>query len=626
MSELLDKINKANDIKDIQSADYRKLAKEIRRFLLLNISKTGGHLASNLGVVELTMALHLSMDFPKDKLIWDVGHQAYTHKILTGRKKEFSSLRKYKGLSGFPKTDESDSDAFNTGHSSTSISLGLGMAKARDIKGENNKITAVIGDGALSGGLALEALNNAGRISSNLVIVLNDNNMSIDKNVGGMANYLGKLRTDMKYYNLKQNVEKTLHKLPAGNSAIGTIKRSKDSIKRLFIPGMVFEDLGLTYIGPIDGHNTTEILRALKSAYQAKGAVLVHVKTKKGKGYSHAEKKPQNYHGVGSFDLATGQGAKTGKIITYTEVFSKTLIELGRKNDKIVAISAAMPDGTGSSGFHKEFPNRFFDVGIAEAHGVTFAAGLAKAGMKPVVAIYSTFLQRAYDGILHDVCTNKLPVIFAIDRAGIVGADGETHQGIFDISFLSHIPNMTVMAPKNKNELRQMLYFANDYEGPLAIRYPRGSAYQGLEEFNKEIEYGKGEVLFDEKDADVLLIALGSMVETASEVREILKNNGIKVSIINARFASPIDSELLHEFSSKANLWVTMEENVKTGGFGEQISTFITCSDYEQIKMINISIPDCFVEHGSPKELKKDLGLDSLSICNTILENINNNK
>lgn len=614
MSTILDKIKKANDIKKIEAKDYRVLAKEIRRFLLLNVSKTGGHLASNLGVVELTMALHMSLNFPEDKLIWDVGHQAYTHKILTGRQKEFDSLRQYKGLCGFPRTSESETDPFNTGHSSTSISLALGMAKAREIKGERNKITAVIGDGALTGGLALEALNNAGRGKSNLVIVLNDNNMSISENVGGMANYLGKLRTDIKYYNLKQNIEKILNKLPAGESAIDTIRKSKDSIKRLFIPGMFFEDIGLTYIGPIDGHDIYEMLKALKSAYKAKGSVIVHVKTKKGKGYKFAEKEPEKFHGVSPFYLKTGKNRSKKKGSSYTDVFSKSLTKLGRENNKIIAISAAMLNGTGSESFKEEFPERFVDVGIAEEHGVTFAAGLAKSGMRPIVAIYSTFLQRAYDQILHDVCIDNLPVIFAVDRAGIVGKDGETHQGIFDLSFLSHMPNMTVMAPKNKFELEAMLFFASKHMGPIAIRYPRGNAYEGLEEFTQVIEYGKSEILYEEQDSIILILAIGSMVENAVEVHSMLKITGIKSTVVNVRFISPLDEELLHSYTKKCNTWVTLEENVKAGGFGEKISAFLTEHNYKDIQQMNISIPDCFVEQGNPDELKEQLELDSKSI------------
>lgn len=618
MSAILDKIRKPNDIKKIDSSDYRRLAKEIRRFLLLNVSKTGGHLASNLGVVELTMALHLSMDFPEDKLIWDVGHQAYTHKILTGRQEEFESLRQFKGLCGFPRTSESECDSFNTGHSSTSISLGLGMAKARDIKGENNKITAVIGDGALTGGLALAGLNNAGRVKSNLVILLNDNDMSISENVGGMSNYLGKMRTENKYYNLKHNVESFLNKLPAGDSAIDTIRKSKDSIKRLFIPGMFFEDLGLTYIGPIDGHDIYEILKALKSAYKAKGAVIVHVKTRKGKGYKLAEQEPEKFHGVSPFYIKTGKNRskKTGE--TYTEVFAKALTKIAKENDNIVAISAAMPDGTGTGSFMKGFPDRFVDVGIAEEHGVTFAAGLAKSGMRPVVAIYSTFLQRAYDQIIHDVCIDKLPVIFAIDRAGIVGKDGETHQGIFDISFLSHMPNMTVMAPKNKFELEDMLYFASKHLGPVAIRYPRGTAYEGLEDHRQPVEYGKAEILFDDRESRILLLAVGSMVETAIEVRNMLKKDGIKSTLINGRFIAPLDEETLHLYGSKCNTWVTLEENVKSGGFGEKISGFLVENNYKNVDQINISIPDCFVEQGDPGQLKELVRLDSKSIYNEI--------
>lgn len=623
LPNILDNIKKPNDIKKVDPSDYKKLAEEIRNFLLYNISKTGGHLASNLGVVELTMALHLCLNFPKDKLIWDVGHQAYTHKILTGRKQKFKTLRKYKGLGGFPKTRESNCDSFNTGHSSTSISLALGMVKARNLKNERNKVTAVIGDGALSGGLAFEALNNAGRLKSNLVIVLNDNNMSISKNVGGMANYLGKLRTGTSYNNLKSNIEGALNKMPGGDALIDTLRKSKDSIKRLLIPGMLFEDMGLTYIGPIDGHNINELLIALRSAYKAKGPVLVHVKTKKGKGYRPAESEPDKYHGVNPFYIKSGKYICKERKVTYTDVFSKTILELGKINKKLVAVSAAMPEGTGLLKFRETYPERFFDVGIAEGHSVTFAAGLAVSGMKPVVAIYSTFLQRAYDQILHDVCVNNLPVIFAIDRAGIVGSDGETHQGIFDLSYLSHLPNMTIMAPKNQSELQDMLYFANRHNGPIAIRYPRGNAYEGLSNFEDKIEHGKSEILYEEKGSEIVLLALGSMVETAVTVKDMLEKDGIPVSIINVRFVSPLDVRLFHDLALKHRLWVTLEENVKSGGFGEKVSSFLVENQYNNVKHLNISLPDTFIEQGDPCLIKEILGLDAVSIYNRIKKHKN---
>jgi 1-deoxy-D-xylulose-5-phosphate synthase len=618
LTDILSNINNANDIKKVNPTEYKKLASEIRRFLLKNISKTGGHLASNLGTVELTMALHLSMDFPKDKLVWDVGHQAYTHKLLTGRKKEFETLRCFDGMSGFPKTKESDSDAFNTGHSSTSISAALGIAKARELKGDNFKVVAVIGDGALSGGMAYEALNNAARLKSNLVIVLNDNNMSISENVGGMANYLGKLRTDTKYHNLKSNVEATINKVPViGTGIMDKLRKSKDSIKRLFIPGMLFEDMGLTYIGPIDGHDINQLLTALKSAARVNEAVLIHVITKKGKGYKPAENNPSKYHGVETFDLTTGEckTVKTG--IAYTEVFADTMVKLGEKYKNLVAITAAMPSGTGLNKFKNQFPNRFFDVGIAEEHAVTFAAGLASGGMKPVVAIYSTFLQRAYDQIIHDVCISGLPVIFAIDRAGLVGNDGETHQGVFDISYLSHIPGLTVMAPKNGKELSEMLEFAVNYNRPIAVRYPRGKSYEGLEEFQTPIIYGKSEVLYDipESSAEkVVLLAVGSMVETAVNIRNLFLEDHINAGVVNVRFLSPIDEELFHSLAANYNVWITLEENIKSGGFGEKVSAFLSENNYNQVKQINISLPGRFIEHGDVSVLKENLQMDGVSI------------
>ncbi len=616
MSRILDKINETNDIKKINPEDYTKLAGEIRQFLIEHVSKTGGHLSSNLGVVELTMALHLFLDFPEDKLVWDVGHQAYTHKILTGRKEGFQNLRQFGGMSGFPKCKESSADAFNTGHSSTSISAALGMAKARDIKGKHNKVVAVIGDGALSGGMAFEALNNAGRTKTNMIIVLNDNNMSISENVGGMANYLGKIRTNVRYQDLKNDVENTLLKVPKiGDKIADKLKRSKDSIKRLVVPGMLFEDMGLTYIGPLNGHNLSLILSALETAFKQKGAVILHVVTKKGKGFSMAEKNPSAFHGVNPFELKTGK-AKTAKSgSTYTDIFSKALCEMAKEREDIVAVTAAMPSGTGLVPFKQAFPERFYDVGIAEEHAVTFAAGLAAEGLRPVVAIYSTFLQRAYDQILHDVCIGELPVIFAIDRAGLVGNDGETHQGIFDLSFLMNIPNLTIMAPKNARELKEMLQFAFTINGPVAIRYPRGYAYQGFKEKQEPIVFGKSEWI--ERGNEIALFAYGNMVNTAEEVRKKLKELGKNASLINIRFASPLDTKCIDEIAKEHKLIVTLEENVENGGIGQVVSGYI-CKKGLLLKQINVSIPNQFVEHGDVKQLYTHIGLDKDSIIERI--------
>ena len=480
---ILERIQKANDIKKLKWDELEVLAAEIRQFLVENVSKTGGHLASNLGVVELTMAMHLAFSLPKDKMIWDVGHQAYTHKILTGRKDGFANLRQYGGMSGFPKRKESDCDAFDTGHSSTSVSAGLGYVEARALLKEDYRVVSVIGDGSLTGGMAYEALNNAAHLKTNYIIVLNDNNMSISENVGGMSMYLNGLRTADFYNDLKKGVTDTLSKIPGiGEHVVSGIRRTKNSIKQLFVPGMLFEDMGITYLGPVDGHDIKQLYRTFKEAQKMDHAVLVHVKTKKGKGYAPAEKYPSKFHGVGPFDYETGQALEVKKKETYTDVFAEVMCELGEKESKLVAITAAMKDGTGLCKFQEKYPDRFFDVGIAEGHAVTFAAGLAAAGLKPVFAVYSAFLQRGYDQIVHDVCMQKLPVIFAIDRAGLVGSDGETHQGVYDIAFLNHIPNMTILAPKNKQELRTMMEFAVSHDGPIAIRYPRGTAYDGLGE------------------------------------------------------------------------------------------------------------------------------------------------
>ena len=609
---ILEQIKGPEDLKNMSPEELCVLAGEIRTFLIEKISHTGGHLASNLGVVELTIALLRTFDLPKDKIIWDVGHQSYTHKILSGRMQEFDELRQYGGLSGFPKRKESPYDAFDTGHSSTSISAGLGIAQGRDILGEDYKVVSVIGDGALTGGMAYEALNNAARMKKNFIIVLNDNKMSISENVGGMSRYLGGLRTGNGYNDLKKNVADTLERIPVvGERMIDRIKRTKNSIKQLFIPGMLFENMGITYLGPVDGHNIQALCKVFKEAQKLDHAVLVHVLTKKGKGYEPAEKNPAAFHGVSPFDIKTGRPVAEKKYPTYTDVFSKKMCQLGETHPELVAVTAAMPDGTGVAAFGKRFPDRFFDVGIAEAHAVTSAAGMAAAGLRPVVAVYSSFLQRGYDQILHDVCIQNLPVIFAVDRAGLVGSDGETHQGIFDYSYLTSIPNMSVAAPKNLWELRAMLDFAMDYKAPFAIRYPRGTAYRGLKEFMQPISYGKGEMLYEEED--IALLAVGSMVSTGEHVREKLKEESYSCTLANARFVKPFDKELVERLAKNHRLIVTMEENVLQGGFGLPVTAYIH-EHYPQVKVLNIALPDAYVEHGNVSVLREGLGIDSDSI------------
>ena len=614
---ILNRIRKENDIKRFSEEELEQLRDEIRQFLIESISVTGGHLASNLGVVELTMALHLCFDLPTDKIIWDVGHQSYTHKILTGRKEGFASLRQYGGLSGFPKANESESDCFNTGHSSTSISAGLGLAAAREITGEDYHVVSVIGDGSLTGGMAYEALNNASQIHKNFIIVLNDNNMSISENVGGMSTYLANFRTADAYRDLKANVMKTLQKMPVcGDKVIESIRNTKSSIKQLLIPGMLFEEMGIITLGPVDGSNLKELVKVFNEAKRVDGPVLVHVMTKKGAGYEPAEKNPARFHGAEPFCVETGKPLKKKEKATYTDVVSTVMCQLAEKEPKLVAITAAMADGTGLAKFAKEYPNRFYDVGIAEQHATTFAAGLAKAGLKPVFAVYSSFLQRAYDQVLHDVCIQNLPVVFAIDRAGLVGSDGETHQGIFDISFLSSIPNMTVMAPKNKWELADMLQFATHFDTPIAVRYPRGTAYDGLKEHRAPIELGVSETL--ETGKDIALLALGSMVETAQEVARLLEKQGIKATVINARFAVPFDKVCVDRLVFNHKLLVTMEENVMSGGFGEHVATYVSANDWD-IKVQIVAIPDAYVEHGNVARLKEDIGIDVQSIYQKII-------
>ncbi len=609
---VLDCIQKENDIKNLTEEELIQLSEEIRQFLIESISVTGGHLASNLGVVELTMALHLCFDLPEDKIIWDVGHQSYTHKILTGRKESFGSLRQYGGLSGFPKANESETDCFNTGHSSTSISAGLGLAAAREITGEDYHVVSVIGDGSLTGGMAYEALNNASQLNKNFIIVLNDNNMSISENVGGMSKYLANFRTADAYRDLKANVMKSLQKVPVcGDKLIESIRNTKSSIKQLLIPGMLFEEMGIITLGPVDGGNIKELVKIFNEAKRVDGPVLVHVMTQKGAGYPPAEKNPSRFHGAEPFDIETGKPLKKKEKSTYTDVVSSVMCQLAEKEPKMVAITAAMADGTGLSRFAKEYPERFFDVGIAEQHGTTFAAGLAKGGLKPVFAVYSSFLQRAYDQVLHDVCIQNLPVVFAIDRAGLVGSDGETHQGIFDISFLSSIPNMTVMAPKNKWELADMMQYATSFPTPIAVRYPRGTAYDGLKEFRAPIQFGKSETLSE--GSGVALFALGSMVQTAEKVAAMLKEQGIEATIINARFAVPFDQERVDSLTENHKLLVTMEENVKSGGFGEHVASYVNENNLD-IKVLMIAIPDAYVEHGNVDRLKEDIGIDAKSI------------
>lgn len=615
---LLENIREVNDIKKIEKDKLPELAQEIREFLIEKISTTGGHLASNLGVVELTMALHLCFDLPKDKIIWDVGHQSYTHKILTGRKEGFDQLRKYGGMSGFPKRKESDCDAFDTGHSSTSISAGIGYVCARDLLGEDYSVISVIGDGALTGGMAYEALNNAAQLKSNFIIVLNDNDMSISENVGGISSYLSNIRTADYYTGLKKGIEHTLNKIPVyGDKLINGIRSTKQGIKQFLVPGMFFEEMGVTYLGPVDGHNIAQMVRVFRDARKINGPVLVHVNTKKGKGFDPAERMPARFHGAEPFDPETGLPNARKKKAAYTDVFSTVMCKMGAREPKLVAITAAMPDGTGLKRFRNMYRDRFFDVGIAEEHAVTFAAGLAAGGMKPVFAVYSSFLQRAYDQVIHDVCIQNLPVVFAIDRAGLVGSDGETHQGIFDLSFLSGIPNMCVMAPKNKWELADMLKYAIAYEdGPISLRYPRGEAYDGLEEFRAPIVKGKSEILYDE--CKLALVAVGSMVKTAIQVRELLKELGYSCTIVNARFVKPVDEEMLDYLAKDHQLVVTMEENVRSGGFGEKVMEYYN-DIHAEVQVMQVALPDDYIEHGNVDLLKEEACIDAESVFKRIV-------
>ena len=614
---LLEKIQKENDIKQLKPEELEKLAEEIRQFLVEKISVTGGHLASNLGVVELTMALHLAFELPQDKMIWDVGHQSYTHKILTGRRAGFDDLRKYGGMSGFPKRKESECDAFDTGHSSTSISAGLGYVAARDIKGEEHSVISIIGDGAMTGGMAYEALNNASRLKSNFIIVLNDNNMSISENVGGMSRYLNGLRTAEAYTGLKKGVEDTLMKIPVqGEKILYQMKKTKSGLKQLFVPGMFFEDMGITYLGPVDGHDIRKLYKTFQEAKRVDHAVLVHVLTKKGKGYVPAEENPSRFHGIVPFDIETGEAKEKSSKDSYTDIFSKVFCDIAKQNDAVVGITAAMADGTGLARFARMFPDRFFDVGIAEEHALTFAAGLAAGGLKPVVAVYSSFLQRAFDQTIHDVCLQNLPVMIAVDRAGLVGSDGETQQGLFDLSFLNMIPNMTILSPKNRWEMADMVRFCADFQYPVALRYPRGAAYEGLSAFRTPIVYGKSEILYEEEDIAVIFV--GHMAELAVQVRDRLKEIGYHCSLINARFVKPLDTEMLEALTKDHRLFVTIEENVLSGGFGEQVLHYVSRAKLD-VGVRCIGIPDDYVEHGNVDLLRREVGLDAETIVKQII-------
>ncbi len=615
--ELLPHIKSPADVKLLDLAKLEQLAGEIRRRIIATVSETGGHLAPNLGVVELTLGLHHVYDSPKDKIVWDVGHQSYTHKMISGRLDDFVSLRQEGGMSGFPKRAESVHDVFETGHSSTSVAAALGFALAGEIRGDEQEVVAVIGDGALTGGLAYEGLNNAGDMGANLTVVLNDNSMSISANVGGMARYLTRLRSDPSYHRIKDDIQYVLDRFPSvGRSVAGSIRRVKGGLKYLLIPGILFEELGFTYLGPVDGHDMEAVIDILEKARQIKGPVLVHVVTVKGKGYEPAERRPERFHGVGSFDVRTGNGKKSSSV-TYTQVFADTVVGLAERDERVVAITAAMPEGTGLDRFAERFPDRFFDVGIAEQSAVTIAAGLAAGGLRPVVAVYSTFLQRAYDQVVHDVAHQKLPVVLALDRAGIVGADGETHQGAFDIAFLRHVPNMVIMAPRDENELRHMLATSIAYEGgPVAIRYPRGAGRGvSLDPELKTLPLGRGELLAD--GGDVAIVALGHPVHDALRARDILREAGVEVAVMDARYAKPLDARLILQLARRTRLMITVEEGTVQGGFGsavlERLADEMDSSEMPRFHMIGL--PDRFIPHGDQGAQRAQYGLDGEGIA-----------
>ncbi|MDY3726787.1 MAG: 1-deoxy-D-xylulose-5-phosphate synthase [Wujia sp.] len=611
--QILDRITKENDIKEIDRQEYPELAQEIREFLIEKVSEHGGHLASNLGTVELTMALHAVMNFPEDKLIFDVGHQSYTHKILTGRKELFDSLRQYDGLSGFPKRAESPCDAFDTGHSSTGISAAMGYAVARDMRGTDERVAVIIGDGSLTGGMAYEALNGLAQLKTGCVVIINDNEMSIDRNVGGLSKYLNEIRLGNAYNELKTGVESSLLGSKAGTRIAKILKRSKDNIKQFFVPGMFFEELGITYVGPIDGHNINQMIQIFQQAFRLEKPIIIHVKTKKGKGYGYAERHPDYFHGIAPFDPKTGKVLEPKKTSCYTDIFGRKLVALGREHEDLVTITAAMAQGTGLSRFQEAYPDRFFDVGIAEQHAVTFAAGMAAAGLVPVVAVYSSFLQRAYDQILHDVCLQKLHVIFAIDRAGLVGQDGETHQGIYDVAYLSHMPNMTVLAPKNRYELEKMLEYAYSCDGPVAIRYPRGSAYKGHADALAKIETGRSEVL--EEADEVCVFACGHKMEEADRLVDMLKERQIPVTLVNVRFMSEVDEALVGRLAQTHRIFVTLEDAVWDGSYSERLLMFLAChKSPDSYTFLSGAIPRQSVPQGSIRELCAAMKIDAESL------------
>lgn len=617
MNKFLDTINKPQDIKKLSLAQLEELAGEIRNLLIHTVAKTGGHLASNLGVVELTLALHKIFDSPRDKFVWDVGHQAYVHKILTGRREQFSTLRQLGGLSGFPKHSESEHDVFGTGHSSTSISAALGMAVARDMSDGRHQVVAIIGDGSLTGGQAFEALNHAGDLGTHLIVIVNDNEMSIAKNVGAMSEYLSKMRTAPTYTKVKRDIEFLLKRIPAiGDSVARAVERIKASLRYLLVPGMLFEELGFTYIGPIDGHNLQVLTDMLEKAKNMQGPVLIHILTHKGKGYMPAECNANKFHGVGPFCIESGEIKKNGNKQSYTSVFSDALVELAQRNTNIVGITAAMPEGTGLKQFGDKFPQRFFDVGIAEQHAITLAAGMATQGKKPVVALYSTFGQRGYDQIVHDVCLQQLPVIFALDRAGIVGEDGPTHHGVFDFSYLRHIPNMVLMAPKDENELRHMLFTAVSMQGPVAIRYPRGSGVGvSTEEPMHKLAIGAAEELKQGKD--VVFFAAGAMVQSCLAASELLEKQGIEAGVVNARFIKPLDEQILRKLARDVGVIITVEDNVLAGGFGSAVMEYINGQQFNWVKLLRMGLPDQFIEHGKRTELLQKYQLDAAGIANS---------
>ncbi len=607
---ILDTINNPEDLRKVSPEELPALAAELREEILDVVSRTGGHLASSLGVVELTIALHYAFDTPRDRIVWDVGHQAYAHKLLTGRRGQFPTLRQFGGMSGFPKREESRYDHFDVGHASTSISAALGMAAARDIKGDDYRVIAVIGDGSISAGLAFEGLNQAGHLKKNLMVVLNDNEMSISPNVGALSSYLNKLMTGQFYTKLRQEAKNFLQGIPrVGESMFNLAKKAEESLKGLVVPGMLFDELGVQYVGPIDGHRMDHLLETFRNLKNFPWPVLVHVVTKKGKGCEFAECNPSQYHGTPPFDRATGKASKKSSVLSYTDVFGQTMLRLAEDNDKVIAISAAMSDGTGLDRFTEQFPDRFFDVGIAESHGITFACGLAVDGMHPVAAIYSTFMQRAYDQVVHDLCLQNLPVTLALDRAGIVGEDGPTHHGVFDIAYLRHIPNIVIMAPKDENELQHMIKTAVEYPGPTAVRYPRGAGFGvPMDQQLTTLTIGKAELIKD--GSDLVIIAIGNLVHPSIEAAERLKADGISAAVVNARFVKPLDDELILQMAKKTGRVMTVEEHALMGGFGSAVLECLEANGPSSVKTHRIGLPDQFIEHGSQKILRQKYGLD----------------